>query len=155
MLCILAGLMLLPAGCFAQEKADAKAVAAAVDEIWKQYASSFSSGDIERWLSLWTDDGVQMPPDSPPVVGKEQIRARNKAVLDRFTFDMSISNEEVTAAGDWAFSRGVYKATLTPKGGGKTILVDGKYMTILRRQPDGSWKIHRDIFNSNAPPNEE
>jgi hypothetical protein len=22
----------------------------------------------------------------------------------------------------------------------------------LARQPDGSWKIHRDIFNSNVPP---
>jgi ketosteroid isomerase-like protein len=27
-----------------------------------------------------------------------------------------------------------------------------KYLTIYRRQPDGSWKIYRDISNSNEPP---
>jgi uncharacterized protein (TIGR02246 family) len=130
-------------------------VAAAVNEIWKQYASSLNSGDVDRWISLWTEDGVQMPPDSPPVVGKEQIRTKMKAALDRFAFDISVTSAEVRAAGDWAFSRGIYKATLTPREGGKAILVDGKYMTILQRQADRSWKIHRDIFNSNAPPNEE
>ncbi len=37
------------------------------------------------------------------------------------------------------------------KEGGEAVTVDGKYMTILQRQPDGSWKIHRDIVNSNVP----
>lgn len=92
-----------------------------------------------------------MPPNSPPVVGKEQIRARNKAVLDQFSFDMGITNEEVRVAGDWAYARGTYTATLTPKQGGEAVFIDGKYMTILERQADGSWKIHRDIFNSNVP----
>jgi uncharacterized protein (TIGR02246 family) len=153
-LCMFGGVMFLLASCSTRKDADAEALAA-VNEVWTQYSSSFSAGDIDRWLSLWTDDGVQMPPGSPPIAGKEQIRRRNKAALDRFTFEMSITNEEVRTAGDWAFSRGIYKATLTPKSGGKTTLIDGKYMTILQRQADGSWKIYRDIFNSNTPPNEE
>ena len=128
------------------------AVTAGVEDIWKEYSASLNAGDLERWLSLWTDDGVQMPPDEPPVVGKDRIRVRNQGFLDRFTFDMSITNHEVGAAGDWAYARGVFKATLTPKQEGDPILIDGKYMTILRRQSDGSWKIHRDIFNSNVAP---
>ena len=132
-----------------------ESITAAVNEIYNQYSSSLNSGDIDRWISLWTDNGVQMPPDSPPVIGKEQIRASNKGVLDQFTFNMGITNEEVRVAGDWAFARGTYTATLTPKEGGEAIFIDGKYMTILERQPDGSWKIHRDIFNSNVPPKQE
>ena len=77
--------------------------------------------------------------------------ATNRAVLDRFKFEIGITNEEVHTAGDLAFARGTYKATLTPKQGSGRIPIDGKYMTILVRQPDGSWKIHRDIFNSNVP----
>jgi uncharacterized protein (TIGR02246 family) len=123
----------------------------AVTAIWKEYSASLNAGDINRWLALWTDNGIQMPPDEPPVVGKERIRARNKAALDRFAFDIGISNQEVEVAGNWAYARGTYKATLTPKQGGKTIPIDGKYMTILARQDDGSWRIHRDIFNSNVP----
>lgn len=128
-------------------------VTGAVEGIWDEYASSLMDGDIDRWLSLWTEDGIQMPPDEPPVVGKERIRERNQAVADQFTFDdMEIQNAEVASAGDWAYARGTYTATLLPRGEGIPIRVDGKYMSILRRQPDGSWRIHRDIFNSNVPP---
>ena len=124
---------------------------AAVVAIWAEYSSSLNNGDIDRWLSLWTVDGVQLPPGEPPVIGIEEIRARNQAILDQMTFDISISNEEVSVAGNWAYSRGSYTATLTPKAGGDVTLIDGKYMTILKRRPDNSWKIYRDIFNSNVP----
>ena len=132
---------------------DPTATKAAVENIWKEYSASLNSGDLDRWLALWAEDGVQMPPGEPAVVGKERIRTRNGAFLDRFTFDMSITNEEVQTAGNWAYARGVYKARLTPKAGGGRVPIDGKYMTILARQADGSWKIHRDIFNSNVANN--
>ena len=131
---------------------DVEAVTAAVNEIYRQYASSYNAEDIDQWASLWTDNGVQMPPGSPCVIGKEQIRAANKSFLDQVTFaTFDITNEEVRVAGDWAYARGTYSATFTPKTEGEAIFVDGKYMTIFERQPDGSWKIHRDIYNSNVP----
>ncbi len=150
-ICVVFGVTLLLAGCSSQEVGDLEADTAAVNDIWNQYSSSLSSGDLDRWMSLWTEGGVQMPPGEPPVIGKDQIRARIKGLLDQFTFNMGIINEEVGVARDWAFARGTYGATLTPKEGGEAIVVDGKYMTILQRQPDGSWKIYRDIFNSNVP----
>jgi ketosteroid isomerase-like protein len=39
-----------------------------------------------------------------------------------------------------------------PKAGGPESLFDGKFLTVFKRQPDGSWKIYRDCFNSNVPP---
>jgi len=134
------------------EQIDLEAERVAILEIWPQYSSALNSDDIDSWMSLWTEDGVQMPPDEPALSGRDQIRARNKAVLDQFSFDISINNEEVNVAGDWAFARGTYSATLTPKEGSETIPIAGKYMTIFQKQSDGSWKIHRDIFNSNVPP---
>ncbi len=50
--------------------------------------------------------------------------------------------------GDWEVSRGNYTAELISQG--NEIEADGKFMTIFRRQEDGSWKIYRDIFNSNG-----
>jgi uncharacterized protein (TIGR02246 family) len=141
------------AGCASQQAApDQAAAAAAVNEIWKEYSASLNAGDLDRWMTLWTEDGIQMPPDEPAVVGKESIRARNQRVLDQFSFNIAITNAEARTAGDLAFARGTYKASLTPKQGGNPIPIDGKYMSILSRQSDGSWKIHRDIFNSNVPP---
>jgi len=147
----LAAVILLPlAGCSREQQKVSAATAA--EAIWKEYSESLNAGDLERWLDLWTEDGIQMPPDERAISGLDSIRARNEAMLDRFTFDIGITNQEVETAGDWAYARGTYKARLMPKGGGRAITMDGKYMTILARQPDGSWKIHRDIFNSNTPP---
>lgn len=137
----------------ASEEADEAAVTEAVTAIWDEYEASLSAGDIDRWVDLWTEEGIQLPPGEPPVLGKEAIRERNKAALtDLFDISMSITNEEVEVGGEWAVARGVYTATLTPKAGGDNVLVDGKYMTLLQRQADGTWKIFRDIFNSNVPP---
>ena len=66
-------------------------------------------------------------------------------------WQMSIANEEVKISGDLACSHGNYKVSMTPKAGGETIMIDGKYLSIEERQADGSWKIIRSCFNDNAP----
>ena len=126
----------------------------AVNQIWDQFSSALNSGDLDVWLSLWTDDGVQMPDGEPAVVGKQRIRERMKNVFDQFNLNMVITNKEAASAGELAYARGTYKFTVTPKAGGQAAVFDGKYMTIFEKQPDGSWKIHRDIFNSNVPASE-
>ncbi len=50
---------------------------------------------------------------------------------------MNITPTETVVAGDWAWSLGTY--TFND--------FNGKFMTILRRQSDGEWKIYRDIFS--------
>ena len=135
-----------------EQAAKTEADVAAINEIWIQYASSFSSGDLDSWISLWAENGVQMAPDAPAVIGKEQIRAKYESILPQFIFKMAITTEEIRVAGDWAFSTGIYAVSITPKAGGETAEIAGKYLTILERQADGSWKIVRDCFNSNVPP---
>ncbi len=127
-------------------------VIATVYDIWDQYTSYAESADVDAWISLWTDDAVQMPPDRQAVVGKEAIRAGFAFGSTLFLRkDFVITTAEVRRAGDLAFARGTYTLTLTPKAGGSDISVDGKFMTIFEKQQGGSWKIHRDIFNSNVP----
>lgn len=130
---------------------DVNAMAEAVDAIWREYEASLAAGDVDRWMDLWTDDGVKLSPGLLPIEGKDAIREYLTPRLDAFAYDMTITNEEIQVGGEWAMARGVYIATLTPRAGGDDIPVDGKYMTLLQRQNDGSWKIHRDIVNSNVP----
>lgn len=85
-------------------------------------------------------------------MGKAAIKAKYAKIFPQVTLKIAITNREVTVAGAWAYSRDTYTLSVTPKAGGKTSLTDGKYLTILRRQANGPWKIYRDIFNSNAPP---
>lgn len=143
-------ILMMLASCDSKHIGDPTADIEAINALWTDYEATLEANDVDAWLSLWTDDGIQMPPNEPLVIGKDRIRLRNAAALKTFSIEMDITNQEVEIMRDFAFSRGVYTATLTPYDGGNAIPVDGKFMTILKRGQDGSWKIHRDIFNSNS-----
>ncbi len=125
---------------------------AAVSEIFEEYSASLLAGDTDRWISLWTEDGVQLPPDAPMVVGRSAmlVDLSNWLVTTTVTIHL-INTQEVQVAGDWAYASGTYVASFELKAGGPPVEIDGKFFTIFKQQPDGSWKIHRDIFNSNVP----
>ncbi len=80
-----------------------------------------------------------------------KIRAYIQKNLDCFQFKVAIDTEEVRETSDWGFARGTYSFEITPKEEGEKIRSSGKFLTILEKQDDGSWKITRDIFNYNAP----
>ena len=126
---------------------------AAVKEMLNQYAVACNTGDFDQWISLWTDDGVQMPPDTPARIGKEQIREGMKPIFDQFVYNIDIDIAEARVYGDLGLTRCTGTVDITPKAGGETIhaMRDGKALTLYERQSDGSWKIVYDCFNSNVP----
>jgi len=152
--CMLMGVVLLLAGpATAGKAADVEAFKAAVQDTMDKYSIAMNAENSDLWILLWDENGMQMPPGAPAVVGKpaieKGIRGSHQALdWEEFTINL----EEVQVAGDWGFARGTYSASITPKAGGETAFLDGKYLTIFKRQPDGSWKIFRDCFNSNVPP---
>jgi uncharacterized protein (TIGR02246 family) len=126
----------------------------ALKEILNQFAIGVNTGDLDLWTSLWANDGVQMPPNLPSRIGKEQIREGMKPGFDQMILDITINSiEEVKVYGDLGVIRCTYTSKMTPKAGGETITTtpDGKALTLLERQSDGSWKIVYDCFNSNVP----
>ena len=59
---------------------------------------------------------------------------------------------EVVVDGDLAVIWSNYTGTLTPRDQGEPIENNGKWLKVLKRQPDGSWKFSRNIWNSDNPP---
>ena len=130
----------------------------AIKEMLNRYALITNAGDWDRWISQWADDGVQMPPDDSARIGKEQIRAGMKPLFDQLNLDIVIQSiEDARIYGDLGFTRCIYTLKATPKAGGETIDVmpEGKALTLYERQPDGSWKIVYDCFNSSTAPIQE
>ena len=124
---------------------------AAVFDILETFCATIVAGDVDGWIALWDENGINMPPKTAALHGKPAIRGvfaetHLSVNFKEFTFD----NEEVQAFGDFGFARGRYFVTVMAEG--KIVLGEGKYLTIFRRQPDGSWKIYRDCFNSSPPP---
>ena len=126
---------------------------AAIEEFMNVYALAMTTGDLDLWMSLYTEDTVKMMPDQPAVFGKEALRASMQPLFDAFTFEeMVIFDVAIQLAGDYAFTCCNFTATMTPKAGGEPSYMDAKDMSIMQRQADGSWKLFWDCWNSNVPP---
>jgi ketosteroid isomerase-like protein len=60
--------------------------------------------------------------------------------------------EETRLMGDWAFDRGMYDVTAMVKNGGRKMAEHGRYLVVMQKQADGSWKVARDFDNIDSPP---
>jgi uncharacterized protein (TIGR02246 family) len=124
----------------------------ALDRLREAHVAALNAGDADAWVACFAADAVQMPPNYSANVGAETIRGWSGGMLAAFHAEFSLSPEEVQPAGaDWAFERGTYTITLTPRAGGDPIRDVGKYITLYQRQANGAWLMARDIWNSNNP----
>jgi ketosteroid isomerase-like protein len=124
---------------------------AALNRLQRQVDSAITAADIDRYLTLLSDEAVLMPPNGAPIVGKSAIRSWNESMANQFRIaSYSSVDHELIVAGDWAFRRASFDWTVVPVRGGQTLRDSGKYLIVYRRHPDGSWWVARDIWNSNT-----
>jgi uncharacterized protein (TIGR02246 family) len=125
----------------------------ALDRLRDAHVAALNAGDLDAWVACFTPDAAQMPPNHPANIGTEAIGGWSGGMLAAFDAEFALSPEEVRPTGpDWAFERGTYSITLTPRAGGDPIRDVGKYITLYQRQGDSAWLMARDIWNSNNPP---
>ena len=130
-----------------------KEVAGAVVKVTEQYAGALNAGDFVRWMSVWAENGIQYFPDAPPRYGKEQIAAGMEPAFVTFDFrGFTINLKDVRVFGEQAYAHGTYGYSMTPKEGGDTTKISGKFLSIFEKQTDGSWKMLIDCFNYNGAP---
>lgn len=134
--------------CAPSQPAFTAADEAAVRAVPGQFTSAMMAGNWDAWSNLLTEDVAFLPPNAAALEGREAVLAWGRAFprLASFTAEAT----EVTGSGDWAFARGTYSFTTAPDSG-PPLSEQGKWMAVHRRQPDGSWPISRDIWNSNLP----
>ena len=149
--------VLVVASCSSERKAPESAAVespaseadeAAIKGIHLRETQAIKEKDVAHFLALFDSDPVLMPPDGPPIVGKAALRSWFLRLTDGQSIDLDFSVDEIKVTSEWAFERFSFRRTVTPAGGGEPITVRGKGNHVFRRQSDGSWKIARDIWNS-------
>jgi len=105
--------------------------------------------DWAGWAGDFTEDGVILQPNGEPIVGRAAIKAWAEAFPPMTEFKSGAT--EVVGNGDLAYVQGTYAMVIAPPGAPAPISDHGKYIAVMRKQADGSWKIVRDIWNSNVP----
>ncbi len=118
----------------------------AINALSQKDIAACMKNDVDTLCSLWTDDGVLLMPGPSPLVGKKAIcgmlqkqKARSNGSM---TTDYTEEWEEVRILGNYAWQWGKMSQTQRVASGKlETMRVNA--IRILRREPDGSWKVAR------------
>ena len=122
----------------------------AVRETDVRFAETFNRGDTKSLVGLHADDFLLLPPNGPAERGAEAARSGFQELMDAGWKNISFNTVEFGSEGGLGYHVGQYSADVPTEDGGTT-KEKGKYIDIYKRLPDGSWKIHVTIFNSDNP----
>jgi uncharacterized protein (TIGR02246 family) len=119
----------------------------AIRDLVATWMSASQAGDVKAVLGLMADEALFMVPGREPF-GKEAFAATFEGTKG---VRMEGTNEirELRILGDWAYLRAHIAVTMTPPGG-EPARRSGYTLTILRKDPDGRWRLFRDA-NMLAP----
>lgn len=142
--------LLAATGCSSTPRVDLDAEEKAIRELSARWNEAEAAKEIDTILTMYANDALELPSNTPPVKGATAIRAWYESWLPSPDMDMSFQTEivEVAASGDLAYERGTYSFTMNSPSG--PLDDDGKYVTIWKKI-DGQWKAFTDIANSNRP----
>jgi len=116
------------------------------------FVKDWDGKDASRIAAHYTDDGNVMVPNSPMMTGKGAIgEAMKDALADpNWSLELQVVQVEVSRGGDLGYTRGTYVLTATDPASKKVATEKGRFVTIFRKQPDGSWKAAEDINNAES-----
>jgi ketosteroid isomerase-like protein len=134
------------------QSTSAAADLAAITAFNTRYLKAINDGDIATLSSLTDEDHIMIAPNRPPVVGKAANGAANSRGFQQFNIDETWMPLETVVDGNMAYQRGTFTVVASPKAGGASRTTHGNFLRIYRRQPDGSWRMSRDMFSSDQPP---
>ena len=137
------------AGSTAENKAVREA-RAAIEAANAKFSEAFARGDARALAAMYTSDAIAFPPDGEMIRGNEAIGEFWKATRDGGVQSAVLTTVDVGTSGDVAYEVGTVSLAIQPSGKEPSTAV-AKYVVVWKRQSDGSWKLHRDIWNSLPP----
>jgi uncharacterized protein (TIGR02246 family) len=133
--------------------ANTDAAAAAVKNVEAEMLAAFQAKDAAKLSSHYASDAILAIPGRT-VKGTEAITKANTDDLADPAFSLSFINDktDVAASGDLAYTSGTFNVSYTDPKTKAVVKGAGTYVTVFRKQADGSWKAVADIATPGAPP---
>jgi uncharacterized protein (TIGR02246 family) len=126
--------------------ASAQSAREAIEAANAEFVKAYNAKDAAGVASLYTEDAAVLPPDMARVDGRENLQKFWQGAIDLGITDLTLKTNEVEEAGDFAFESGSFSLKVTGKDA-KPVEAAGKYLVVWKKAQDGSWKLHRDIWN--------
>jgi ketosteroid isomerase-like protein len=112
-----------------------------------KFAADTAKGGGKAFGTWFAPDAVTLENGGAQVVGHDAIAARATWTPEAYQLSWTPDGARMGPAGDMGFTWGHYEG-LSKDAQGNPIQASGRYMTIWKRQPDGSWKVELDASNT-------
>lgn len=138
---------LLATGCNKQAAAgasDPAAVQTAIKADEKKWNEDFKAKNLEGLLSHYADDAY-LAAGGPAANGSTDIRKQYTDALSDNYFSVEFASDKIDVSGDLAYSRGHFTEKHQDRKSGNVVTETGSFLTVYKKQPDGSWKAVEDF----------
>ena len=117
----------------------------AIDKGNAQWIEAWEKADASLLSRLFAEDGILLGRNGKIFKGPQQILERQKPVMEGAGkgVKVTVTTVDVWLDGETAYETGKYSYKYQEKG--KPVTEEGRYVTIWKRQSDGSWKIIADM----------
>ncbi|MGH7572888.1 MAG: YybH family protein [Gemmatimonadota bacterium] len=150
---MLIGLAMAACGTGGEEPAPTISVTAyeqELIEVDREFAQRTAEAGLDAWVSHFAPEGAMISGQGE-ITGEPYIRAAMEDVLSDSTIVFTWEPRRARAAesGELGYTVGDYRISRRDSTGSIAETLDrGMYVTIWRRQPDGTWKVVADIGSS-------
>jgi ketosteroid isomerase-like protein len=116
------------------------------DRAWASLAEA--DAPVDSVVAYWTADARVILPGQPVLVGTEAIRqmVAGTRSIPGFKISWTPDSAAVSPSGDFGYTWGTNRIT-TPDSAGTLVTMEGRYITVWRKAPDGRWRCSADISN--------
>ena len=118
------------------------------DEAFAKFAREH--GVAEAFREFAAPDATSFPMGESPIHGREAIY-QSMLSFPKGELLWTPSAADIARSGDLGYTWGTFEFRTTDTDG-KPVFHHGKYLTVWKLQPDGSWKFVADIGNQSPPP---
>lgn len=133
---------------------DWEKVKAQIQEINKQWETAMLQGDKAFLMNIYVDDVISLPNFDKMLRGKDAVAAHFEGMMEAGfkASKVSFNTVELLGAGELAIEIGTYSMTFQMPGMESEMDDTGKYLTVWKKQDDGSWKVKTEIWNTDMNP---
>lgn len=113
----------------------------------RDFAADVAEGGADAWASWFAQDGAIIQPGAGEISGRAAIREFMRVLDDpNFSLRWEPDRADIAASGDLGWTTGHYVSeSIGPDGTPQR--AEGLYVSIWRRQVDGTWKVVMDLGN--------
>lgn len=134
-------------------QSDPQEVRRAIDSANAKITAWIAAGQADSVVTLFAKDAQQMPPGSPPFVGRDSIQRAWTNNLKGGKWQFDLKTDDVVVADSIAVEKGHYTLKVAANAGSPMPSFEdrGNYIVTWQRESDAQWRILWDIAASTNP----